>query len=322
MQSRQKYNKVQRTGKRVLFVGDINVDIVMDGLESLPVPDREITATSFLVTMGSTAVFTACAYSCLGGKSALAGLAGNDDYGKFMISSLKDFGVDTRLIERTDSIKTGVTLNLMYGGRRIQVTYPGTIAAFDGSNLFRLDFKKFRHIHFSGVYLQTAFKPRLPELLGIIRKSGLSASLDTQWDATETWEGLKSWLPLVNYFFMNEDEVLSYTAEESVEKAWHELSKQTACPIIKLGSRGALVSGKSGNPERIPGFKVDVVDTIGAGDSFAAGFLFGTLNRKMDPPEAVRFGNAVAARSCMFTGGAGARSTCEDIIKFMENYNE
>ena len=61
-----------------------------------------------------------------------------------------------------------------------------------------------------------------------------------------------------------------------------------------------------------------LTDTVGAGDAFAAGFLFATLEKGMPPAGAARFGNAVGARSCIFVGGTTARSTCDDIVAFME----
>ena len=57
----------------VLFVGDINVDIIMGGLASLPVVDREISYERFEITMGSSAVFAACTYACLGKRTSFLG---------------------------------------------------------------------------------------------------------------------------------------------------------------------------------------------------------------------------------------------------------
>ena len=97
---------------KALFIGDINVDIVMGGLKTLPVIDKEITCETFAITMGSSVVLTACAYSFLGGNSFMLGLAGNDDYGKFMLQGMKKSGIDTRFVRFIDTVKTGVTVNL------------------------------------------------------------------------------------------------------------------------------------------------------------------------------------------------------------------
>jgi len=79
--------------KKVLFVGDINTDVIMGGMKSHPIPNKEITCQSFDVCVGSTAVICASAYSFLGGKAAFAGLAGKDQNGDFMVGQMKKFAV-------------------------------------------------------------------------------------------------------------------------------------------------------------------------------------------------------------------------------------
>ena len=84
--------------KKVLFVGDINVDVLMGDLESLPVVDKEITCKSFDVAVGSSAVICAAAYASLGGDASFLGLAGKDDYGEFMVKSMRFASSPTPLI--------------------------------------------------------------------------------------------------------------------------------------------------------------------------------------------------------------------------------
>jgi sugar/nucleoside kinase (ribokinase family) len=98
---------------RALFIGDICVDIMMGGMESLPIVDREITCKSFEVTLGGSTVLCACAFAALGGSASFLGLAGNDDYGDFSIRGMQSFGINTDLVRRTNEVKTGVTLNLI-----------------------------------------------------------------------------------------------------------------------------------------------------------------------------------------------------------------
>ncbi len=174
--------------KRILFIGDLNVDILMGGLAQFPVPDREITCETFEITIGSAAAICACAHASLGGDAAFCGLAGSDQYGEYMIKGLQSFGINTDLIERSDAVATGVTVNLIESGRRTQVTYPGTIAAFDGHQLNSSIVGRFDHIHIAGPYQQTTFRPRITELLKPCRSQSVTTSLDPQWDQTERWE--------------------------------------------------------------------------------------------------------------------------------------
>lgn len=303
--------------KPVLFVGDINVDIIMGGLESLPVADREITCTSFDVLMGSSAVLAACAFTALGGGSRFLGLAGRDDYGTFMLDGLRKLGVDTSLVRLTEEVRTGVTINLIHGRQRSQVTYPGTIAAFDGGTIGADVFEGVRHVHFAGPYLQTRLRPHITRLLGVARQRGVTTSLDTQWDPSEVWAPIHEWLPLLDILFVNADEAVSITGKSSAEPACTALAADTACPVVKDGRAGAVVAYQDA-ARRIPTYEAVVEDTTGAGDTFDAAFLYARLNRNRDIVEAARYANAAAARSCTFRGGIQARSSHEDVLAFME----
>lgn len=303
--------------KRALFIGDICVDIMMGGMESLPIVDREITCKSFEVTLGGSTVLCACAFVALGGSASFLGLTGNDDYGDFSIRGMQSFGINTDLVRRTNEVKTGVTLNLIYANTRTQVTYPGTIAEFSGADLEASLLDGFHHIHFSGPYLETKLIPHITRILKTAREAGISTSLDPQWDSKQTWEYMNEWLPLLTYFFSNSDEAVSITNAFSAEEALKRLALRTPLPLVKTGSEGALVL-VDGVVKTIASKKVEVVDTTGAGDSFDAGFLYATLEKKMDLTLAVEFANLVAARSCKFIGGVNARSSYEDILKFKE----
>jgi sugar/nucleoside kinase (ribokinase family) len=230
-----------------------------------------------------------------------------------MVRGLHEFGIDTAFVRRTRDVKTGVTVNLIYENTRTQVTYPGTIAEFDGSSI---DLAGYDHIHFAGVYLETKLRPRIAGILEDARRRGLTASLDPQWDSTERWEFMDQWIPHLTYLFVNDGEAMSITGAASPEAACRKLAERDCLPLVKAGKDGAFVP-IDGDPQRVPSFPVEVVDTTGAGDSFDAGFLFGRLEKQLDVLEAARFANAVAARSCMFVGGVAARSSYQDVVEFM-----
>ena len=301
--------------KKALVVGDINIDIILGGMQSPPQVDREIACQSYEVTMGSSAAIFACAYAALGGAVSFLGLAGQDEAGDFMIRGLESFGVDTSLVRRTDRVRTGVTVNLIYRNTRSQITYPGAIAEFDGAEIDEATLAAFDHVHLAGPYQQTRFRPRIRQLLELARNLGLSTSLDPQWDASEQWRNLDEWLPLLSYFFPNQDEALSITRTTSIEAACEILASLTNCPLIKAGGEGALLYYR-GEVRRVAATPVEVVDSTGAGDSFDAGFLYAVLEKGMDLIRATEFANALAARSCTFVGGVNHRSTYEDAHAF------
>ena len=303
--------------KNVLFVGDINVDVIMGGLQSLPVIDKEIICSSFSVAMGSSAVICAAAYASLGGKASLLGLCGRDDYGEFMLRSMKELAIDTTRVRLTDKVRTGVTVNLIFENTRTQVTYPGTISEFDGAGVGAADFKGISHIHFAGPYLQTKFRPELARLLALAKSLNITTSLDPQWDPAEKWEHMNEWLPLVTYLFVNEGEAMSLTRATTLEDACRTLQAKTNCAVLKAGKDGSMIL-QNGKIVSTPARVVKVVDTTGAGDCFDAGFLFATLEKGLPLPDALKIGNATGSRSCMFAGGIAHRSSYDDVLKLSQ----
>lgn len=303
--------------KKVLFVGEINVDVMMGGMPTPPIVDREVPATSWEVVLGGSTMLSACAYSSLGGDASFAGLAGKDDYGEFMLRGMRDFRLNADLVLYSTEVRTGVTVNMISGNTRTQATYPGTIEEYDGTGLDEAALRKFNHIHFAGVYLETKLRPHLTRILETARRLGLTTSLDPQWDATEQWEYMDQWQPLLTYLFVNEDEAVSITKAPSPQEALRVLAKRTSLPLVKMGKEGVLAL-VDGEVKAIRGKEVKPVDTTGAGDSFDAGFLYATLEKSMPLPDAIRFANATGGRSCLYVGGTSARSSYDDVIKFMQ----
>lgn len=302
--------------KKVLFVGEINVDVMMGGMATPPIVDREVPSKTWDVVLGGSTMISACAYSSLGGEAWFAGLAGKDEYGDFMLRGMRDMGLNTDLVQRSTEVRTGVTVNMISGNTRTQATYPGTIEEYDGAGLTEAALRGLSHIHFAGVYLETKLRPRLGGVLETARKLGLTTSLDPQWDSTEGWEYMDQWLPLLTYLFVNSDEAMSITKAATPEAALEALASRTSCPLVKVGKEGALAR-VDGKIQAVKGREVTPVDTTGAGDSFNAGFLYGRIEKGMEILEAIRFANACAARSCLFVGGTDARSSYQDVVEFM-----
>lgn len=302
--------------KKLLFIGDINVDIIMSGLESLPVIDHEITCESFELTIGGATPICACAYASLGGNTAFMGIAGKDEYGDFMLREMEGFHIDTGLISRTSRVKTGVTVNLIYENTRTQVTYPGTLTEFGAEHIDYSRLIEFDHIHFSAPYLQTRLLPEITPLLAAAQDRGMTSSLDPQWDPRERWDHLHEWLPLLTYLFVNEAEARSITRTATLEDACGKLAGMSPITLVKTGKDGSIIC-ENDRIQELETKQVVVVDTTGAGDSYAGGFLYAVLEKNMETIEAARFANAVGTRSCLFAGGTSARSTYDDIMRFI-----
>jgi len=303
--------------KKVVFLGDFNVDIIMDSLEAMPVADKEVRCGSFELVIGSSACIASCAYAGLGGSSWLCGLAGGDYFGSFLLESLAARRVRTDAVRTDPGLRTGVTVNLVSGTARSQVTYPGSMTKFALADVGPGVFENLGHLHVSGIFQAHAMLPDLTEVMRRARAAGATVSLDCQWDHTERWERLDPWLAAVDWFFANADEAGSMTGTRSAVDALEALSRRTRCPVVKSGEAGAM-AWIDGHPVKVPAPRVTVVDTVGAGDNFDAGFLYATIEDQKPFLDAVRFANATAALSCTRRGGTGACSSAEQVKRFME----
>ena len=301
----------------VLFVGDVNVDLNLSGLLQDPIPDREILAADFEVAIGSSAAIAAVAHASLGARTAFLGLAGDDDYGRFMKTQMAQVGIDVDRITLSAGLRTGVTVNLVKDHHRTQITYPGAIPLLQVESDDFAGIDGLVHVHFAGVYQQKLLLPRLAALIEALHARGVTASVDPQWDESEQWLHSDSWLKAADLVFVNADEARSLARVSTLAAAADALAGVCRCLVVKDGSAGALVR-EHGREFRVEGHRVPLVDSIGAGDNFAAGYLFSRLHSGADAAGALRFGNAAAARSCCFPGGTGARSNQADIVQFLK----
>ena len=106
---------------------------------------------------------------------------------------------------------------------------------------------------------------------------------------------------MIDVLFMNETECRHYTRCEDIEEGARKLAEKAGMAVIKLGKKGALAV-KDGEVYVAPSYKVKVLDTTGAGDSFNAGFVYGFI-RGMSPKECLKRGNGCGSLSATKLGG-------------------
>jgi len=299
----------------ILFCGDINVDLIFGGLVKSVQIDKEVLADRYSISMGSSVVISAATYVSLGGSAAVSGLRGSDDNGRYMAENMNSLGINCSFVQVSSELQTGITLNLIEGTTRSQVTYPGTIREYEGPDL-SIDYSDYNHVHFSGIYQQDSFRPNLLKTVKHMKSKGLKVSLDTQWDADENWELLDELYPHLDYLFVNEDEALSISRSNTMDEALEYFKKCSVLTLLKQGEKGALFI-RGDEIIKIPSFAVNVVDTTGAGDTFAAAFFYALYNLGKNLKRSCFFASAAAARSCMFVGGIAARSSFYDVEKIL-----
>jgi sugar/nucleoside kinase (ribokinase family) len=264
----------------LLVIGDINADLVLRGDD--PVPEFgqvEKIVDLGLLTIGGSSSITACAAARLGLRTACIGVLGDDALGSYMRSALRDRGVDTSACPVRADHRTGITVTLTSSdGDRAMLTATGTAAELtaDGVSLDML--RRSRHLHCAAYFLQPRLQPQLADLFAQAHRLGLTCSLDTNWDPAGNWDhGLQAALRHCDIFLPNEAEALQISGCPDAAAAAARLSDGGATVAVKLGGSGAMVR-RGSRSLRAAAPEVDVTDTIGAGDAFDAGYIFGTLS--------------------------------------------
>jgi sugar/nucleoside kinase (ribokinase family) len=198
---------------------------------------------------------------------------------------------------------------------RAILTHPGLIPALSADDIPDSLLRQARHLHIASYFLQDALRPGLPRLFERARSLGLTTSLDTNYDPSEQWCGLDELLCLTSVFLPNEVEACSLTGEEDVDIAAAKLSAQVETLAIKLGADGALGVSKS-QKVRVASIQVKVIDTVGAGDSFDAGFIFGYLNG-WPLEKSLRLAAICGALSTQAAGGTSAQATLDETCSYL-----
>jgi sugar/nucleoside kinase (ribokinase family) len=185
------------------------------------------------------------------------------------------------------------------------LTYAGTIAETCWEDLDLDYISDSRHFHFSSYYLQRGLQPRVGELFQSLKSRGLTISLDTNDDPDDRWEGgLREVLRHVDVFLPNEREACKAAGTEDLEAAVQKLSKLVPLVVVKLGRKGAIAQ-RGTDRFASPSQEVVAVDTVGAGDSFDAGFLHEYV-KGSDLPTCLVSGNRAGALSTTRPGGTEA----------------
>ncbi|MHB0856658.1 MAG: carbohydrate kinase family protein [Anaerolineae bacterium] len=264
----------------IITIGDMCVDLIVSMGDTLPrFGQVEQWVSGYLLEMGGSTCIFACQAAKLGLRTIILGRVGNDAYGELVLRRLQESGVDTRYVRVDGSLQTGLGIALVRDdGDRAILTYGGSLNAVYPSDLHDDLLCSSRHLHYGSYYLQTNLLPEVPAILRRSRALGLTVSLDTNWDPACQWEGgLLEALRYVDVFLPNEQEALAITNRDTVETALADLLHKVPVVAIKRGEKGALV-GYGAERYAVPVEPVDhLVDAIGAGDSFDAGFLAGWL---------------------------------------------
>jgi sugar/nucleoside kinase (ribokinase family) len=292
----------------LVVLGDCNPDLLVTGAAEPEFGQVERIVDDARLVIGGSAAITACGAARLGLHTGLVAVVGDDCLGRFMRESLVERGVDVTGVTVDDERPTGISIVLVREGDRAILTALGTIPDLSGDTLDRVAVRDARHLHVSSFFLQARLRDNLPSLFAEVRAAGSTVSIDPNWDPRGEWDGgLLETLRGTDVLFANAEEVRRIAPEDHVETAAQKLADSGPLVVVKRGGDGALaVSG--GEVIRAPALRVDIADTVGAGDSFNAGFLAGFLSGS-PVADSLALACACGSLSTRAAGGTAAQPT-------------
>ncbi len=255
---------------------------------------------------------------------------GKDPFGLRIIHVLDDNKIGNEFVAWSDERKTGFMLKSRVSEGDPDIFYfrAGSAAsALSAEDVEKIHFEEYSHIHLTGILpaLSESTREAVNLMFDKARAAGLLISFDTNL-RPQLWPSQEVMIQSINAMAAKADIVLPGTAEGKIlmgsddPKAINDfyLASGAKTVITKCGSAGALVSEKDGESYMVPGFKVEkVVDTVGAGDGFAAGVITG-LMEGLTMREAVRRGTAIGAIQVTNRGDNEGLPTRDQLKAFME----
>lgn len=283
------------------------------GLRPPPQPGGLVLVDSIGLTTGGNVCNTGLAMAKLGMKVAAAGLVGKDILGAAVIQGMREGGVDTSAVFTTDKAQTSATVVAVEpGGERCFFHTPGVTPLLD-ADAFRQCFPMFKRCAYVQVGyfgLLPGLTADLPKVLKELRREapGTKIALDTV-NPPASWDLLQPILPHLDLFAPSRTEAAALTGQSTPERMVAAFRRHMTKGLIgiKLDAEGCYLDDGT-EAVRVPSYKIDVVDTTGAGDTWFGGLLT-ALKHGMPLEKAGRFANRAAADCCTALGAStGVRS--------------
>jgi sugar/nucleoside kinase (ribokinase family) len=269
--------------------------------------------------LGGNGANTSYALAKLGAPVRLTGALGNDTFGDSVLSQLTGVGVDVSSVSRI-SEPTPTTVGLVASsGSRAFLHRPGASAhaLMQPAEFSRSFVGGAAFFHLANPFALPGLRVNASEWLKRARAVGLRTSMDLGWDSRGEWISvIGPCLPYVDLLFANREEAQFLTGEPDSFAAANALrAKGAGTVVVKLGAAGCAVYSP-GLELRAPGFVVETIDTTGAGDCFAGGFLAG-LFYGANLEGAARLGNAAGALSVTCLGATEGLLAYKDTLRWM-----
>jgi 2-dehydro-3-deoxygluconokinase len=281
----------------------------------------------FSKSIGGAESNVAIALARLGHESAWFSMVGKDEFGRYIRNTIRGEGVDVSRVMWTDEANTGILFKERFASENPNVYYYRKNSAATKLSVKDIDaeyIKQAKIIHLTGITpaLSRDMRDVVFEVLRIAKENGITVSFDPNirlklWTIEEARPVLLEIAGMSDIILpgISEGEMLlGISDEKEIVSKFLEMGCRVVA--VKLGAEGCYVADKEAG-RYVAGFKVEnLVDTVGAGDGFAAGFLSGML-KGMSPEECGQFGNGVGAMATLVQGDMEGYPYLDQLLEFM-----
>jgi len=228
------------------------------------------------IASGGSAANTIHGLARLGIETGFIGKIGKDEMGKYFKADMEKSNIKTYLLESTSDSGVAVAL-VSPDGERTFAVHLGAAIELITEDLSPSFFKGYDLLHIEGYLLQNY--SLIETACDMAKKNGLKVSLDlASFNVVEAHRDFLTYISkeFADIIFANEDEAKAMTGHDP-EEAVNHIAQWCDVAIVKIGKEGSLIK-TGGELFKINSEKANVIDTTGAGDLYASGFLFGLLN--------------------------------------------
>lgn len=275
------------------------------------------------MTIGGDAINEATIISRLGKKVALMSMVGKDAVGNYIMESCRKNGVDYTGIKVREDVDTSINVGLVTadGERTFVTNRNGSLWKMTIEDVDMERFSQARLLSLASIFNNPLLDGKaLVRIFQEAKRNDMIICADMiKARLGETLEDIREALSYVDYFLPNYEEACLMTGKTELEEiADCFLECGLKHVVIKTGKRGCYIKGKEAEAMEIPAMKgITAIDTIGAGDNFAAGFITALLEGK-SLKECAEFANVTASVSVQSIGattGVQNRSQVEERLK-------
>lgn len=304
----------------VICIGVVLVDLPLGPVDERIFLEETTMVDKIGLTTGGDAFNESIVSARLGKRTALIGHIGRDMLGDVIVRRCEEEGVDYSRLKQDPEAETRINVVVVGkdGQRHFIKTQNAGSASFRPEDIDYDFIKKAGAVSLASIFCSKLRNPEtIMRILKTARENGVTTFADmVPMTGGETIEDIKDALPWLDYFLPNLEEAAMLTGlSDPEEMADSLLRRGIKNVVIKLGREGCLFKN-SAKRIKIPAFSVNAVDTTGAGDNFAAGFISAVLDG-MEPEDCCVFANAVAAVSTESFGAVGGVKNRRQIEAFL-----